>query len=216
MLPAEAITALTLNAAAALGRSERIARPGNYFTRELPGRLASIVVTRALDGTVRAFHNVCAHRGNKVVWQEHPQEESSGSCRQFMCKYHGWRYDLEGKVAHVTNEQEFFDLDPSLLRMPPVACEEFAGFIFVNLAQDPVPLRHHLGDRILELEAYPFERMASKSRLDRTEARKPLKPPVRSRNGRLSTLAAYAEPVSGKHSGAALTTVTIISGENAS
>ncbi len=145
-----------------VGRSERIARPGNYFTRELPGRLASIVVTRALDGTARAFHNVCAHRGNKVVWQEHPQEESSGSCRQFMCKYHGWRYDLEGKVAHVTNEQEFFDLDPSALRMPPVACEEFAGFIFVNLAQDPVPLRHHLGERILELEAYPFERMTQR------------------------------------------------------
>ena len=145
-----------------VGRSERIPRPGSYFTRELPGRLASIVVTRGLDGTVQAFHNVCAHRGNKVVWQEHPQEESSGSCRQFSCKYHGWRYDLEGKVAHVTNEQEFFDLDPSTLRMPPVACEEFAGFVFVNLGDDPVPLRHYLGERILELEAYPFERMTQR------------------------------------------------------
>ena len=61
-----------------VGREERLPRPGSYFTRELPGKLASIVVTRDLDGTVHAFHNVCAHRGNKVVWQEHPQEETAG------------------------------------------------------------------------------------------------------------------------------------------
>jgi phenylpropionate dioxygenase-like ring-hydroxylating dioxygenase large terminal subunit len=145
-----------------VGRSERIARPGTYFTRELPGDLASIVVARDLDGSVKAFHNVCAHRGNKVVWQEHPQEESSGSCRQFQCKYHGWRYGLDGQSVHITNAQEFFDLDPSTLRMPPVAVDEFAGFVFVNLGDDPEPLRTHLGERILELEAYPFHLMTQR------------------------------------------------------
>jgi len=68
-----------------VGRLERLPRKGSYFTRELPGRLASIVITRDLDDNVHAFHNVCAHRGNKVVWQEHPQEESAGSCRAFAC-----------------------------------------------------------------------------------------------------------------------------------
>jgi phenylpropionate dioxygenase-like ring-hydroxylating dioxygenase large terminal subunit len=145
-----------------VGRAERLPRPGTYFTRELPGRLASIVVARGLDGTVHAFHNVCAHRGNKVVWQEHPQEETSGSCRQFSCKYHGWRYGLDGCVTHVTNEQEFFDLDKDSLGMPKVHCEVFAGFVFVNLAKDPVPLRTFLGDRIGELEAYPFDRMTQR------------------------------------------------------
>ena len=91
------------------------------------------MIARDLDDIVHAFHNVCAHRGNKVVWQEHPQEESSGSCRAFACKYHGWRYGLDGKVNHITNEEEFFDLDKSKLRMPPVHCEVWAGFIFVNL-----------------------------------------------------------------------------------
>src|SRR5919201_3210288 len=112
-----------------VGRAERLPRPGTYFTRELPGKLASIVVARDLDGAVHAFHNVCAHRGNKVVWQEHPQQESSGTCRQFACKYHGWRYGLDGKVAHVTNEEEFFDLDVSALGMPKVHCDVFAGFV---------------------------------------------------------------------------------------
>jgi phenylpropionate dioxygenase-like ring-hydroxylating dioxygenase large terminal subunit len=145
-----------------VGRAERLPRPGTYFTRELPGRLASIVVARGLDGAVHAFHNVCAHRGNKVVWQEHPQEETSGSCRQFSCKYHGWRYGLDGCVTHVTNEQEFFDLDKDSLGMPKVHCEVFAGFVFVNLAKAPVPLRTFLGDRIGELEAYPFDRMTQR------------------------------------------------------
>ena len=145
-----------------VGRIERLPRPGSYFTRNLPGRLASIVVTRDLDNTVHAFHNVCAHRGNKVVWQEHPQEETSGSCRAFACKYHGWRYGLDGRVNHITNEQEFFDLDKSQLRMPPVHCELFAGFIFINLADDPIPLRTFLGERLLELETYPFERMTQR------------------------------------------------------
>ena len=144
-----------------VGREEKLPKPGTFFTRELPG-LASLVLSRGLDGRVHAFHNVCAHRGNKVVWQEHPGEESSGSCRQFTCKYHGWRYGLDGCVSHVTNEEEFFDLDKDSLRMPTVACELFAGFIFVSLTDDPVPLRTFLGDRILELEAYPFEQMTER------------------------------------------------------
>ncbi len=124
-----------------VGRINRLPRKGSYFTRDLPGRLASIVIARDLDDTVHAFHNVCAHRGNKVVWQEHPGEESSGSCRAFSCKYHGWRYGLDGKVNHITNEGEFFDLDKSKLRMPPVHCEVWAGFIFVNLAEKGLPHR---------------------------------------------------------------------------
>ncbi|MET1041128.1 MAG: aromatic ring-hydroxylating dioxygenase subunit alpha, partial [Acidimicrobiales bacterium] len=145
-----------------VGREEKLPKPGTFFTRELPGGLASIVLSRGLDGTVYAFHNVCAHRGNKVVWQEHPGEESSGSCRQFTCKYHGWRYGLDGCVSHVTNEEQFFDLDKDTLRMPEVPCDVFAGFIFVNLSEDPVPLRTFLGDRILELEAYPFGEMTER------------------------------------------------------
>lgn len=142
-----------------VGRMERLPRKGSYFTRELPGRLASIVITRDLDDNVYAFHNVCAHRGNKVVWQEHPAEESSGSCRAFACKYHGWRYGLNGVVNHITNEEEFFDLDKSKLRMPPVHCEVWAGFIFINLADDPVPLRTFLGEGLLGMETYPFHLM---------------------------------------------------------
>jgi phenylpropionate dioxygenase-like ring-hydroxylating dioxygenase large terminal subunit len=145
-----------------VGRVEQLPRPGTYFTRELPGDLASIVVARGLDGSINAMHNVCAHRGNKVVWQEHPNEESKGSCREFSCKYHGWRYGLDGGVKHVTNEDQFFDLDPSALGMPKVHCDVFAGFICINLSDDPEPLREFVGERLGELEAYPFEKMTQR------------------------------------------------------
>ena len=91
---------------------------------------------RDKDGEVRAFHNICRHRGNKLVWNDYPREETSGTCRQFTCKYHGWRYDLDGELTFVQQEGEFFDLDKADYGLVPVRCEVWEGFIFVNLDPD--------------------------------------------------------------------------------
>ncbi len=88
---------------------------------------------RGKDGEVRAFHNICRHRGNKLVWKDYPHEETSGTCRQFTCKYHGWRYDLDGALNFVQQESEFFDLDKADYGLASVRCEVWEGFIFVNL-----------------------------------------------------------------------------------
>ena len=81
---------------------------------------------------VRAFHNICRHLGNKLVWNDFPPEETNGTARQFTCKYHGWRYGLYGACAFVQQEGEFFDLDKSDFGLVPVHCDVWAGFIFVN------------------------------------------------------------------------------------
>lgn len=141
-----------------VGRIDQLPRVGSYFTRELVG-LGSIVIVKQADGTVKALHNVCAHRGNKVVWQEHPAEETKGSCKAFTCKYHGWRYGLDGKVDHVTNEDQFFDLDKGSLGMPELHCDTWAGFIFVNFDPHAQPLRSFLGEKFTAVESYPFEKM---------------------------------------------------------
>ena len=88
-----------------------------------------------MQGRVRAFHNICRHRGNKLVWNDDPREETSGTCRQFTCKYHGWRYDLDGALTFVQQESEFFDLDKSEYGLVPVHCDVWEGFVFVNLAR---------------------------------------------------------------------------------
>jgi phenylpropionate dioxygenase-like ring-hydroxylating dioxygenase large terminal subunit len=143
-----------------VGRVEQLPRAGSYFTKELDAARASVVVVRGTDGEVRAFHNVCRHRGNKLVWNDFPKEETSGFCRQFTCKYHAWRYDLTGKLTFVQQEGEFFDLDKSDYGLVSVQTEVWEGFIFVNLdAENTTPLREYLGEYAKGIEGYPFHEL---------------------------------------------------------
>ena len=110
-----------------------------------------------------AFHNICRHRGNKLVWNDFPREETTGACRQFTCKYHGWRYDLDGALNFVQQEDEFFDLDKGDFGLVPVHCDVWEGFIFINLAKEPAqPLHEFLGPMITAVEGYPFDKMTER------------------------------------------------------
>src|SRR5262249_25830097 len=130
-----------------VGRVEQLPKLGSYFTKELDCAGTSIVVVRSAKDEVRAFHNICRHRGNKLVWQDFPREEPAGACRQFTCKYHGWRYGLDGELNFVQQEDEFFGLDKSDYPLASVQCEVWEGFIFVNLdAANTTPLRDYLGE----------------------------------------------------------------------
>ena len=143
-----------------VGRIEQLPKRGSFFTKELDAAGTSVIVARGTDDEVRTFHNVCRHRGNKLVWNDYPREETSGVCRQFTCKYHAWRYDLEGKLAFVQQEQEFFDLDKSKYGLSQVQTEVWEGFIFVNLdPENTVPLREFLGEFAQGIEGYPFHKM---------------------------------------------------------
>jgi phenylpropionate dioxygenase-like ring-hydroxylating dioxygenase large terminal subunit len=146
-----------------VGRVEQLPKPGSYFTKGLAVANTSIIVVRDRDGEVRAFHNVCRHRGNKLVWNDNPRDETSGSCRQFVCKYHGWRYDLDGACTFVQQEEEFFDLAKADYGLVPVHCDVWSGFVFVNLDAAPRwSLREFLGPMITALDRYPFERMTER------------------------------------------------------
>jgi len=154
-----------------MGRMEKLTRPGTYFTKELDFLGVSVLVIRGLDNRVRAFHNVCSHRGNRLMWDEYPTRESSGSCRQIACKYHGWRFDLEGQIQYVHNAPEFFELDADKLALPEIHCDVWGGFVFINLEKQPrESLRDFLGPEVVRLESYPFDKMSQhytmESRID--------------------------------------------------
>lgn len=143
-----------------IGHVDQLPRNGTYFTKELAFLGVSVLVVRTIDGEVRAFHNVCSHRGNKLMWDEDPSKESQGNCRQISCKYHGWRYGLDGAVSYVHNAPEFFDLKADDLALPRIHCDVWAGFVFVHLAEQPgQTLREFLGPDVEKLESYPFDRM---------------------------------------------------------
>jgi phenylpropionate dioxygenase-like ring-hydroxylating dioxygenase large terminal subunit len=143
-----------------VGRVEQLPKVGSYFTREIDAAGTSIVVVRGTDNEIRAFYNICRHRGNKLVWQDFPHEETSGTCRQFTCKYHAWRYDLEGKCAFVQQESEFFDLDKKDYSLASVQADVWEGFIFVNFdSSNTTSLRGYLGEFGKGLEGYPFDKL---------------------------------------------------------
>ena len=122
-----------------------------------------MILVRDLDGEIRAFHNVCRHRGNKILWDHSPRETASGTCRQFMCKYHGWRYGLDGALNFVLQEEEFFDFDKADFGLVPVHCDVWEGFIFINLDREPrQSLREFLGPMVTGLDGYPFDLMTER------------------------------------------------------
>ncbi|WP_280426260.1 aromatic ring-hydroxylating oxygenase subunit alpha [Nocardia carnea] len=142
-----------------VGRVERLPRKGSYFTKELSAAGTSLIIVRGNDDQIHAYHNVCRHRGNKLVWDDYPNEETSGFCKQFTCKYHAWRYSLEGELTFVQQEKEFFGLDRADYGLKDVRCEVWEGFIFINLDHDAEPLTTFLGPMIKGLEGYPFHEM---------------------------------------------------------
>lgn len=138
-----------------MGRVEDIAEPGDYFVRNLEVCRVPILVVRGNDGVVRAFYNVCPHRGNTLV------ENERGRCPgRFGCNFHSWAFTPEGALAHVPDEENFFDLDKSRLGLTPIHCEVWEGFIFINLAPEPAEsLREYLGGVATQLDGSPFGRM---------------------------------------------------------
>jgi len=143
-----------------VGRMEQLPKRGSYFSKELDAARTSVVIVRGMDDEVHAFHNICRHRGNKLVWSDFPREETSGVCRNFTCKYHGWRYDLGGDLTFVQQEEEFFDLDKADYSLAAVHCDVWEGFIFVNLdSNDPTPLREYMGELGKGIEGYPFHEL---------------------------------------------------------
>jgi phenylpropionate dioxygenase-like ring-hydroxylating dioxygenase large terminal subunit len=140
-----------------VGRVEELPKVGSYFTKNIEIANASIIIVRDRDDCARAFHNMCRHRGNRLLWSEDPREETQGFCRQFVCKYHGWRYGLDGALTFIQQESEFFDVDKDANGLAPVHCEVWNGFVFVNLDREPrQTLREFLGPMLTALDDYPF------------------------------------------------------------
>ena len=140
-----------------IGRVEQIPNPGDYFVKDLAICNTSILVVRGKDGAIRAFHNMCSHRGNQLVW------DTKGTCKLFTCKFHGWAYALDGSLRHITDEQNFFGLKKESLGMTSVAVDTWEGFIFINV--DPnlkQTLQEYLGEELrTSITGYPFDEISA-------------------------------------------------------
>lgn len=109
-----------------VGVAPQVPEPGDYVTVEVGTE--SVLIVRDDDMTLRAFHNVCRHRGARLC------EEHQGSIGNIVCPYHQWTYDLAGKLIHADHMGEAFKREHHGLK--PVHLRNLEGLIFVCLADE--------------------------------------------------------------------------------
>lgn len=110
-------------------RADDIPRPGDYRLVQV-GR-EQLIVSRNRHGAIRAFFNVCRHRGMRVCTEE------SGSARKFQCGYHAWTYDLDGTLIAAPNLTRMPDVDQVEYGLRTVAVREWIGYVWVCTATEP-------------------------------------------------------------------------------
>jgi phenylpropionate dioxygenase-like ring-hydroxylating dioxygenase large terminal subunit len=144
-----------------VAREEEIAEPGSYKVKRLAFADSSVIVMRGKDGTLRGFHNVCSHRGNKVVTETGEETFGHSKAAVLSCRFHGWVYNAEGALVNVPEEERFyacFDKDQNGLAS--VHVDVWQGFVFLNLAPEPAQTLHDfLGDYGSHMAGYPYAEM---------------------------------------------------------
>src|SRR5579862_1231654 len=106
------------------GFSSQIPNAGDYLAEDLAP--VPIVVVRSASGDLRAFINICRHRGARLV------AGCGTGARRFSCPYHGWSYDLDGRLVAIPDDYGFEGLDRAATGLVPIPVAEKYGLIFVT------------------------------------------------------------------------------------
>jgi carnitine monooxygenase subunit len=134
-----------------------IAQPGDWRSLDWLGE--SVIVLRGADGDVRAFHNVCRHRGSRLV------TGGGGCAKRLTCPYHAWTYALDGRLVGVPHRSDYPGLDPASLGLLPVDLESWRGFLFVRLEGGGPSVAEMMAPHEAEIAPYRFEAMRALGRV---------------------------------------------------
>jgi glycine betaine catabolism A len=122
---------------------------GSYRVIDVPTFKTSLLVVRGTDGAIKAFHNICRHRGNKLV------RSGEGRRLNFACGFHGWVFSNSGALVNVPDEPQFLGLDKCELGLIPVTTEVWGGWVLVNFAREPrETLRAWIGEMYGQFDGY--------------------------------------------------------------
>jgi len=134
-----------------------IPSPGEWRSIEYLGE--SVIVIRGDDGIARAFHNVCRHRGSRLV------DGEAGCAKVLTCPYHAWSYGRDGRLAGVPHRHEYPGLEPDQLGLKPVALESWRGFLFVRLEDGLPSVAEMMAPYEAEIAPYRFEALQAIGRV---------------------------------------------------
>jgi Rieske 2Fe-2S family protein len=118
-----------------VGRVEEFANPGDYRAIDLVGE--PVVICRNKDNELKAFSNICRHRGVALV-------SGQGNTRVFPCPYHAWTYDLNGKLLSASRPQGVATFDTKECQLPSIRLDTWGGFVFINFDPDSPSLKEYL------------------------------------------------------------------------
>jgi carnitine monooxygenase subunit len=128
-----------------LCHSEKLREQGSYVSGSILGR--SVFAVRGQDGVVRAFYNVCRHRGHELV-------RLDGQARAISCPYHAWSYNLDGSLRAAPGTECLVGFRKEDYGLMDVSVEEFAGLYFINLDRNAEALSKTVGDLKTAVERY--------------------------------------------------------------
>ncbi len=131
-----------------VGRREEVAQPGDFMALQICDE--PVVIIHGVDSKVRAFSNVCRHRGTVMAI-------GRGNKRRLVCPYHHWSYDTTGQLVAAPRINKRPDFDPGSCRLPEFACTLWQGFLFVSLASDPPALTPRLSKLEEMIRPYHLE-----------------------------------------------------------
>lgn len=157
-----------------VGREEALPSPGDFLNVNVVGE--SVLVVRARAGGLRAFYNVCRHRGSRLVIEDPRPDERAPACPSgrfkgsITCPYHSWTYALEGELRNAPFLTEGQGLRKAQLSLHPVGVEAWGGFVFVNLSPagaeaEGRTLARQLGDVPERVQRYPLAGLRTTHRI---------------------------------------------------
>jgi phenylpropionate dioxygenase-like ring-hydroxylating dioxygenase large terminal subunit len=128
-------------------REEEIPNPGDYFIYENVGK--SVIISRTASGEIKALHNVCLHRGRKLV--------TNNGCREeFRCPYHGFAWNNDGSFKENPIGWDFPQWKDRDMSLPEAKVETWGGFVFVNFDRNAKPLMHYLSPLDQHFKGYDY------------------------------------------------------------
>ena len=109
-------------------RAEEVPNVGDFVTYDIMDE--SVIIVRTGEDRVQAFYNVCQHRGRQLA-------EGCGHARQFVCKFHGWRWKITGESAFINDRKGYGDcLTAENTALEPVNCDSWGGWVWINMDPD--------------------------------------------------------------------------------
>ncbi len=129
-------------------REEEIPNVGDYHLYEIVGR--SVLIVRTEPNEIKAFINVCTHRGRKL-------ETHDGCKNRFRCVFHGWEWNLDGSFRHNPWAWDFPNVDPNSLALRDIKIGKWGGFVFITFDKDAPPLEDVLKPIPEHFADYQFE-----------------------------------------------------------